>query len=329
MPWETRVNELIKYKAKHGDCDVPVRQGKLGMWVSNQRQCYMADSLSQDRIDRLSGIGFKWALKVKGPEVPWETRFDQLVQYKANHGDCNIPTTQGQLGTWVSTQRANYRKGKLSQDRITCLDGIDFDWPRPRGSSRIDSKVVPWETRFDELVQYKAEHGDCNVPRSQGQLGWWAVTQRQSYRKGKLSQERINRLNGMGFDWTPGRVGSRKRKAPPSTRKLSRKERVSPTGTTANALSVGDGERGGESNGSKEGCNATSVLSLKVPPKRPLHNSGRESDDEVDEIGALIYEQVMRRRQSSRLLKSDDVPIKTEEMMKYSCETYRDDDSTS
>ena len=74
VPWETRLNELIKYKSKHGDCDVPVRQGKLGMWVSNQRQYYMADLLSQDRIDRLSGIGFKWSLKVKCPEVPWETR---------------------------------------------------------------------------------------------------------------------------------------------------------------------------------------------------------------------------------------------------------------
>ena len=84
---------------------------------------------------------------------------------------------------------------------------------------------MPWETRFNELVQYKAKHGDCNVPRSQGQLGKWVNNQRTIYKKGKLSQDRIDRLNGIGFDWTPPRGGSRKRKAPPSTRSSRCQER--------------------------------------------------------------------------------------------------------
>ncbi|EJK71270.1 hypothetical protein THAOC_07311, partial [Thalassiosira oceanica] len=34
--------------------------------------------------------------------------------------------------------------------------------------------TMPWETRYDELVQYKAKHGDCNVPWDhQGKLGVW------------------------------------------------------------------------------------------------------------------------------------------------------------
>ena len=81
VPWETRFNELVKYEAKHGDCNVPSSQGTLGNWVRVQRKTYIANSLTQDRIDRLNRIDFNWALK--GPTVPWETRFNELVQYKA------------------------------------------------------------------------------------------------------------------------------------------------------------------------------------------------------------------------------------------------------
>ncbi|EJK50665.1 hypothetical protein THAOC_30296, partial [Thalassiosira oceanica] len=134
VPWETRFNELVNYRSEHGDCNVPVKGDKLGSWVRKQRRAYVANSLAQDRIDRLNSIGFKWRLKAtrdSGPRVPWETRFDELIQHKANHGDCNVPLSQGQLGTWVSTQRVAYKKNKLLQDRLDRLNGIGFDWTPP------------------------------------------------------------------------------------------------------------------------------------------------------------------------------------------------------
>ena len=128
--------------------------------------------------------------------------------------------------------------------------------------TRSEGPTVPWETQFNELVQYKAKHGDCNVPRKQGQFGRWVDKQRFNYKKGKLSQDRINRLNGIGFDWTPGRGGSRKGKAPPSTRKqsLPRKERLLSPSTDVDSPSAIDGASGSR--------NTPSVLSLKVQPKR-------------------------------------------------------------
>jgi len=305
----------------------------------------MAGALAQDRVDRLNGIGFKWSLMAKGPNVPWETRFDELVQYKTKHGDCNVPQRQGNLGIWVSYQRKVYMAGSLAQDRVDRLNSIGFKW------SLMEKKQIQlWETRFHELVQYKAKHDDCNVPRNQGQLGAWVHTQRVTYKKNKLSQDRIDRLNDIGFDWTPPRGGSRKSKAPSSTRKrsLSRKEKPSPS-TNVNSLSDGYRARGAEPNGIEGGGrHATSAPSLKVPSKRCSHNPGTESDDEDDEIGALIYDQVMRQRRPPQPLrpegvpikteeietesetetdsfKSEEMPVKTEEKIKYSCET--DDES--
>ena len=267
--WDARCKELLEYRLEHGDCDVPNQRGKLGKWVSHQRTAYRAGLLEQDRIDRLNGIGFKWAI------TPWETRLNELVRYKAKHGDCKVPASQGQLGSWVLKQRQIYKKGKLPQDRIDRLSSIGFNWT-------LVERTVPWGTRFCELVQYKAKHGDCNVPRSSHrQLGKWVDTQRQQYKRGKLAQDRINRLSGIGFDWTPQRGGSRKRKSPSSikqNRSLRRKKRVG---------------AGSETMG--EGRDVTSV-SLSIPSSGSHQFPGTESDEEVEEIGALIYDQVMQQR---------------------------------
>ena len=208
-------------------------------------------------------------------------------------------------------QRAAYKAGSLAQDRIDRLSSIGFKWALVQiGPS------APWETRLSELLKYKAKHGDCDVPRSQGQLGTWVNNQRFNYKKSKLSRDRIYRLNGIGFEWTPGKGRSRKGKAPPGTRKqsLSRKERVSSPSTNVSSLSVGDETRVAEPNGFKgEGRSPTSALLLKVPSKRSDYYRGTESDDGVDEIGALIYAQAVRQRQPSLLSMPEGVPIKAEE----------------
>ena len=344
VPWETRFKELVRYKAEHGDCEVPTKQGKLGNWVSKQRTAYTAGSLVQDRIDRLNSIGFKWALQ---EAVPWETRFDELVRYKTKHGDCNVPASQGKLGAWVNKQRTAYNDGKIEQSRIDRLSSIGFKWAlkKKRGGPN-----VPWETRFNELVRYKAKHGDCNVPVESGKLGTWVDTQQTAYKRDKLLQDRIDRLNSIGFDWTPPIGGSRTRKSLSSAQRnqsSSRRNRASLRSTSVESLYI---KAGSETIG--EGRDVTSV-SLPAPSKGSHQNLGTDSDDgESEEIGALIYDQVMKRRRDTNEARpelcvsntagyegeaesevdmkfvtssSKDAPIKTEEMIKYSCDT--DDES--
>ena len=293
--WNARFKELLDYRSQHGDCNVPQKQGKLGMWVNIQRRAYNAGSLVKSRIARLSSIGFKWTLKEGGPIVPWETRFNELIKYKAKHGDCNVLSRQGPLGRWVHTQRKSCKKNKLSQDRIDRLNVVGFDWMPPRGAG---SKERPWEIRFNELVQYKAKHGDCNVPRSRGQLGRWVHNQREKYKTGKLSQDRIDRLNGIGFDCTPPR--GRKSYLPGSRIQLLLTKEKVPI-TNVKSPSTGDKAMVVEPDKVEgEGLDSEPSLPLQNPSSKSNLNLGTESDDEVDEIGALIYDQVMRNRGESQ-----------------------------
>ncbi len=60
-----------------------------------------------------------------------EERLEELKEFKNRHGNCNVSGRWSEnipLGTWVTAQRAKYRNGKLSDDRIKRLEDIGFVW---------------------------------------------------------------------------------------------------------------------------------------------------------------------------------------------------------
>ncbi|MDX2370869.1 MAG: Helicase associated domain protein [Colwellia sp.] len=201
--FQANFNALIDYKEEHGDCNVPNRYKTcsglaLGRWLGSRRENYKKNTLSRERIERLEEIGFDW----DQTEIDYTIGFNALVEYKEEHGDCNVPkrfkTSSGySLGRWITTRRDNYKKNKLSQEKIKKLEDIDFDW---------FPKETEYQTNFNALVDYKEEHDDCNVPNryetSTGlALGGWVGSRRREYKVNKLSTERIQRLEEIGFQW--------------------------------------------------------------------------------------------------------------------------------
>ena len=198
--WKQRYQELAEYKKGHGHCNVPkgsIQEYKqLGEWVNTQRKIYSKMNMPKDRIEQLNAIGFDWdPLATK-----WNQMFQALVEYKKEHGDCNVPqrsTEYKQLGIWVTNQRFEYNKGGMPEHRINQLNNIGFDW---------DPLATQWNQMFQELMEYKKEHGDCNVPHRSieyKQLGIWVKNRRKQYNKGGMSKDRIEQLNAIGFDWDP------------------------------------------------------------------------------------------------------------------------------
>jgi len=197
--WEEMFIALIKYKDENGHCNVPQRDlnnKQLGRWVRTQRKAKPDGKLSQERIQRLETLGFIWDTL----ETSWEQMFKSLVQYKNKHGHCNVPSPSSenqQLGVWVNSQRLTKRKGKLNKERIEQLNQIGFLW---------EPKEAFWEEMFTALVEYKQIHGNCKFPNQYDknqQLGQWVQHQRQAKKKGELSKKRIERLNSLGFLWSP------------------------------------------------------------------------------------------------------------------------------
>jgi hypothetical protein len=102
----------------------------------------------------------------------------------------------------------SYRKGKLSEDRIKRLEDIGVshrkEWDRYRGTRRTVKSIKKWEQMFDVLRKYKEDHGDCNVPSNwegNKHLANWVSTQRTNYKNKQLGNDRIRRLEDIGFMW--------------------------------------------------------------------------------------------------------------------------------
>ena len=177
------------------------------------------------RAAKLEALGFVWeGLKSHLEDGKWDSQLARLAAYKAVHGDCNVPqgwAEDPRLGRWISTQRAGKRKldrGEPSEGmtvaRAARLTALGLNWHPPR---RNIPNEAEWDAQLARLVAYKAEHGDCSVPRGWSEdprLGTWVMMQRVGKRKldrGEPSKgmtaERAARLTALGLVWDPGYKG--------------------------------------------------------------------------------------------------------------------------
>ena len=94
----------------------------------------------------------------------------------------------------AETQRS--KSEKLPADKRRRLDELGFVW---------DVNSAQWEVGFKNLEKYHDQEGHCLVPLALTldgfNLGRWVNNVRQQRRQSKLLDERIRRLDELGFSW--------------------------------------------------------------------------------------------------------------------------------
>lgn len=196
--WEYRYEQLKEFHKVNGNCMVTRKQNKqLAYWVVHQRSFYKKGILEKERIDKLNELSFEW-----GEEEQWLLRFKELENYYREFGTTNVSkgyiVNDFGLDSWVFKMRRDYFGGKLSKKQIDLLESIEFSWD--------DIKTQRWNNMYDELVEFKVQFGHCDVRRNSRKkndspLPLWVANQRKFYREGKLTDERIKRLNEIGFNF--------------------------------------------------------------------------------------------------------------------------------
>ena len=71
---------------------------------------------------------------------------------------------------------------------------------------------MAWDAQYNKLVEYKNEKEHCLVPRRDPEhkkLGAWVAEQRQRKKHGKLTADRIETLEALGFVWVAPRAKTR------------------------------------------------------------------------------------------------------------------------
>lgn len=64
----------------------------------------------------------------------------------------------------------------------------------------ILTELEPWQIMYERLQEFRREEQDWPSV-TEGKLGLWCHTQRMAYRRGKLSAERCQLLDALGFEW--------------------------------------------------------------------------------------------------------------------------------
>ncbi|CAJ1935228.1 unnamed protein product [Cylindrotheca closterium] len=144
----------------------------------------------------------------------WESRFKDLVQFKQEHGHCNVPRrykANPKLGVWVCSVRQQMARGTLNKAKMERLNELDFQWRiTVIKGGQINPQIAKsdqWIENFQHLKSIKERTGECAVvPATNRKLCKWIDRQRREMNKGKLPMEKQEKLNSIGFQWKPASV---------------------------------------------------------------------------------------------------------------------------
>ena len=186
----------------------------FGIWLTNQRQMYKKGKLSKERIELLKQIGMRFEIVYN--IVDWAEMYMLAEIYFKKYGSLeikqNFKTLNGidydengyNLGWWLVRQRQMYKKSKLSKEREKLLEKIGM-----RFETRDNDEV--WTRMYKLTETYFKKYGNLEISKkfktlngtdedeNGYNLGGWLLSQRQMYKKSKLSKEREKLLEKIGM----------------------------------------------------------------------------------------------------------------------------------
>ena len=218
MDWERRSDRswrdgyvhALEYYNKNGNIDIAVNYVcndgyALGKWISMLRSVrksgYVNGLLDTERIAALDGMGMVW----DKTDSRWEENYAAAAEYYERHGDLDVPrdhvTETGiKLGGWLYRIRALYaeKSSRLTDEEIKRLSSIGMNWESKKESS--------WNRYYRLAADYYKSNGSLEVSGSYQteageRLGRWVYHQRELYHKGKLSEDKRNKLEKIGIIW--------------------------------------------------------------------------------------------------------------------------------
>ena len=206
--WEKMYGLAIEYSKSNGGLDIGAKEiykgERLGQWIHEQKKKYKNTSsktkkykktgvLSKEQIKLLEDIGIIWDNK----EKQWNDNYIKCVEYKKIHGTINtISNDDKKLRAWIGTQRHKFKKGELSKERINLLNELEIIW------DEFEANWIEW---YEIAKSYYNKFYSLQIPKkfvfNGFNIGEWISTQRSNYKKGKLSNDRKEKLDEIGMIW--------------------------------------------------------------------------------------------------------------------------------
>ena len=134
-------------------------------------------------------------------EKVWQGHYQDLLKFQQETGKIYPSPQDGnpKLYHWCKNQRRFYKNGNLPERRKLLLEEIGFKWVTTNAS---------FEQRLSQLIEYAKKNGTLHVSQvkhaknsEEHKLSRWVNEMRRLYNENRLSLDRINKLNKIGFVW--------------------------------------------------------------------------------------------------------------------------------
>jgi superfamily II DNA or RNA helicase len=156
----------------------------------------MPVTISEDFVTRIQAVSVEFATS------NWDFMFGQLLAFIQSEGHARPPkgdtAESRRLSEWVTKQRGAYRLNQLSLERVESLEKTHETWS-------WDPIEDDWSEYYNSLREFIKVHGHARPTSSRtetAKLGEWIINQRENYKAGKLSQERIALLQNSHSSWS-------------------------------------------------------------------------------------------------------------------------------
>ena len=87
--------------------------------------------------------------------------YRQAQAYYEEHGNLDIKILSGSLGQWINDQRTNYKKQKLSEERVDALNAIGMIWATAENQIAVETLCeengIPSEQLWRELLSRESK----------------------------------------------------------------------------------------------------------------------------------------------------------------------------
>lgn len=205
--WELMYHYAQRYVEENGDLEVPKRyitpEGySLGAWIQTQRLVRSGKTpgiLTDAQVKLLDDIGMRWDV----PDCLWERNFAAAVEYHRAHGNLEVPADYVdengiRLGAWLNNIRSGEKNSnartQLTESQKVRLSELGMNWAGRHNAT--------WDKAYRAACQYKKMNGNLDIPVAYTTadgiaLGRWIRRQKTA----KLTDERRNKLDALGFVW--------------------------------------------------------------------------------------------------------------------------------
>jgi len=205
--------EAYKSFVKETGKDIPKKGTKVNglsieTWVQNQKVKYktMMGEQTSRKVKALEKWQHKLLTKINFPfddayDEIWKQNYDEYKPIiEKNKG--KSPSSNKQLAKWVQSQKRRYKAKTLEPTRVNMLEEIKY-WSWNPFEEKLEKNLQ----QLQEYVQATQNFNPKQDTNYKGfRLGRFLTKLRQKYRKGKLDEETIKRVEGFGIKLIPSKI---------------------------------------------------------------------------------------------------------------------------